>query len=632
MVAPTDPERNVMKYAIGAYIFDTDQLVLVREREVVVFRQNEAKLLALFLSEPDRIFSKEEILDKVWAGKVVAEQAVFQNVRNLRAIFGEEAIKTFSKKGYQWQLPISQVCEVLSLNSETVNFGAPSEHEGKTSQASFRKLLTACLLLCALVVVVALGWRQFTMPALPRLALIPLTADQELPQAFMDSLEDGLRNAEHFKAVDFNAQKVSKDFFWAPQKYFQTITQSTKAPYVFMGRVYQQSGNFRINYLLKSSKNSWGTEQHAATAAELVVLVNTHISRIIDSGLLDIDWQDSLLMGAKLKLLQTQNPQDLNILQALIYSQARRGDIANSLALVKELQEKATQQQNSLFVAKGHLVAANIYAYENLLADAEQSLTKAEAGFQALNDWENLADVEQARINVAFSRNDYEQIKHHVQRALEFSHRSGDVLASYHILTWAAVLANKFEQNDDRWRYLDSAEALLDQNKQAPEFYAKIHFYAGMFEETPAASEKRYRKVLAILPPNQDWWEQERAQAHLNDMLIKQERWQDALDIFANQPLNATQELLVGNIWKAQKNWPKAEAHGVESFKQASLNGDLPDELEAAIYLLQLDKQQARPLNTYYRQFVVKEAATIPHWIKFHKPQLDEIGLELPSP
>lgn len=625
-----------MKYTIGAYIFDTDQLLLTREGEVVSFRLNEAKLLALFLSEPNKLFSKEEILDKVWAGKIVAEQAVFQNVRNLRAIFGEESIKTFSKKGYQWQLSIRRVNDELTTNSAdmsvvssgAVNSGG-SEREGKSKVK--RKLIAVSFLLSTLMMV-AVGWWQFTISALPKLAFIPLIAAQELPQTFVDSLEDSLRNAEHFKAVDFSAQKVSQDFFWAPQKYFHTISQTTKAPYVFMGKVSEQAGSFRIQYLLKSSKNSWRAEQQATTAAELALLVNGHISRIIDSGLLDVDGQDDLLTGAKIKLLQTQNPQDLNFLPPLIYSQARRGDFANSLALAKELQEKATQQQNSLFIAKAQLVAANIYVYENLLDDAEQSLAKADTGFQALNDWENLTEVERARISIAFARNDYEQIKHHVQRALEFSHRSGDVLPSYHILTWAAVLANKFKQTEDRWRYLDQAEALLDQHQQAPEFYALIYFYAGMFEETPSAAEKRYRKVLAILPANQDWWEYERAQAHLSDLLIKQSRWKDALDIFSNEPLNATQQLLVGNIWKAQKNWPKAEAHGLESFKQASLNGHLPNELEAAIYLLQLDKQQARPLNTYYRQFVVKEAGHIPHWIKFHSSQLEEIGLELPSP
>jgi len=618
-----------MKYAINAFVFDTDQLLLAREGEVVAFRLNEAKLLALLLSEPSKLFSKEEILDKVWAGKVVAEQAVFQNIRNLRAIFGEESIKTFSKKGYQWQLPMTPVCDGLTVNS-----GAASESEGRRAQASFRRSVTASMVLSTLLVLAVLGWWQSTtnLAPLPRLALIPLTVDQELAQADMDAVEDGLHNSEQFTAMVFNAQTVSRDFIWAPQKYFQTITQSTEAPYVFMGRVSQQAGIFRIRYLLKSSKNSWRAEHHATTAAELAGLVNIHVGAILASGLLDIDEQDTLLMGAKLKLLQTQYPQDLNLLHALIRLQTQRGDTANSIALAKELQEKAAQQQDHLLVAKGHLAEASAYIHDNLLDDAELSLAKAETGFQTVGDFESLADVEMERMSVAFARNDYDQVKRDFQRALEFSRRSGDVIKEYRLITWAAVLAHKFHHVEDSWSYLDRAEAVLDQHQQAPEFYALIHFYAGMFEQQPAAAEKHYRKVLSLLPASQDWWEHERAQAHLSELLIAQSRWQDALDLYANQPLGATQELLVGNIWKAQQDWQKAEAHGVQAFKTANLNGQLRNALDAAIYLLQLDKQLERPANSVYRQFVLKKAADVPHWIRFNKAQLADAGLELPLP
>ena len=88
-----------MKYAFNDFVFDSEQLTLYKNNEVIACRYNEAKLLALFLSEPARIFSKDDILERVWAGKVVSEQAVFQNISVLRTLFGENAIKTFSKKG-----------------------------------------------------------------------------------------------------------------------------------------------------------------------------------------------------------------------------------------------------------------------------------------------------------------------------------------------------------------------------------------------------------------------------------------------------------------------------------------------------------------------------------------------------
>lgn len=62
-----------MKYAIKSFVFDTEQLLLMRDGQIITFRANEARLLALLLSEPCKLFSKEEILETVWAGKVVAE-------------------------------------------------------------------------------------------------------------------------------------------------------------------------------------------------------------------------------------------------------------------------------------------------------------------------------------------------------------------------------------------------------------------------------------------------------------------------------------------------------------------------------------------------------------------------------
>ena len=623
-----------MKYAINNFVFDTDQLLLMRAGEVVGFRLNEAKLLALLLSEPHKLFSKEEILDNVWAGKVVAEQAVFQNIRNLRALFGEDAIKTFSKKGYQWQLPVTPVNEELAIKREidsstpaiqTATPGAIKSAAGKMRAG----ILVASLLLLALTV----GWQtQQRSATLPKLALVPFSLEAGMPQALGDQLADGLQTASAFEPVVFKARPIPRDFLLIPQQYFQSITQSTQAPYVFMGVVNEHAGGLRIRYLLKSRNNSWRAEHQAPDAARLAMLINNHIGLILHSGLLEIDEQNTRLLEATLKLLQSQHPQDLNLQKALIDVQTRAGDAASGTMLAKALQENAARQQDELFLAKGYLAEASTYIYENLLADAEVPLAKAEAGFQALNDWDGLATVERERISAAFTNHDFDQVQQHVQRAVEWSRRAGDMAQEYRLNTWAAVLANKFGRDEERWAYLDKARAILDKHGSAPELYALIHFYAGMFEKDPAAAETQYRKVLALLPADQQWWEHERAQVHLSEMLIQQARWQDALDLYADQPRGAVQELQLGKIRMAQQQWQQAEQHGVISFNAATQNDQLQSALDAALYLLQLDKHQHKPMNNFYRQFLLKEANNVPHWIAFNAAPLAEVGLELKAP
>lgn len=616
-----------MKYAIQAFVFDTDQLLLSREGEVVAFRLNEAKLLALLLSAPHKLFSKEEILDSVWAGKVVAEQAVFQNIRNLRALFGEDAIRTFSKKGYQWQLPITEVADDLPI-------AQPNTAVQRKRKSPFWLAIAASMLLVGgLAIAFSGGWESKQGSVnLPRVALIPFAADPELSPALVDPLWKGLQESAQFQAVAFNAQPIPRDFLLVPQQYFQIITQSTQAPYVLMGVVNSQAGGLRVRYLLKSRNNSWRAEHQAPGAAALVGLINNHVSLIVHSGLLEIDEHNTQLLGATLKLLQSQHPQDLNLQRALVDIQTRTGDAASGTMLAKALQENAARQQDELFQAKGYLAEASTYIYENLLADAQEPLSKAEAAFQALKDWEGLLEVEQERISIAFSTHDFEQVKQHVQRALELSRRAGDMGKEYRLNTWAAVLAHKFDRKAERWVYLEAAKAVLDQHQSAPELYALIHFYAGMFEQDEAAAEQQYRRVLALLPAGQQWWEHERAQVHLSELLIKQGRWQDALAIYAGQSLGAVEELQVGNIWMAQQQWQQAEQHGAQSFKKANQHGRLQEALDAALYLLQLDKQQQKPINNFYRQFLQKEAVNVPHWIAFNATKLAAVGLEFKAP
>ena len=95
-----------MEVKFADFRFLREPLVLYKQDEIIPLKSNQALLLDFFLSDPESIHSKETIMNAVWHGKVVSEQVVFQTISQLRAILGDKAIKTFSKKGYKWQLAI----------------------------------------------------------------------------------------------------------------------------------------------------------------------------------------------------------------------------------------------------------------------------------------------------------------------------------------------------------------------------------------------------------------------------------------------------------------------------------------------------------------------------------------------
>ncbi|TMN32867.1 winged helix-turn-helix domain-containing protein [Pseudoalteromonas sp. S2755] len=94
-----------MKFAFKDFLFDSKELKLYKDDRKLNLKQKPAQILELFLSAPQTIHSKEDILEKVWPDRKVTDQVVFQNIGHLRALFGDDAIKTFSRKGYQWQIP-----------------------------------------------------------------------------------------------------------------------------------------------------------------------------------------------------------------------------------------------------------------------------------------------------------------------------------------------------------------------------------------------------------------------------------------------------------------------------------------------------------------------------------------------
>ncbi|MCF2856394.1 winged helix-turn-helix domain-containing protein [Pseudoalteromonas sp. SMS1] len=100
-----------MKLAFQDFQFDCQALTLSKDGRKISLKEKPAQILALLVTQPEKVHSKGEILEVVWPGRTVTEQVVFQNIGHLRALFGDDAIKTFSKKGYQWQLPLAAVTE-----------------------------------------------------------------------------------------------------------------------------------------------------------------------------------------------------------------------------------------------------------------------------------------------------------------------------------------------------------------------------------------------------------------------------------------------------------------------------------------------------------------------------------------
>jgi two-component system phosphate regulon response regulator PhoB len=104
----TRGEQSATPVKIGPFQFDSERhKVLLRNRELDL-TPTEYRLLEYLLQKPGRVFSREQLLDKVWGlGYFGETRTVDVHVRRLRAKLGRDAtlIRTVTGVGYAAEIP-----------------------------------------------------------------------------------------------------------------------------------------------------------------------------------------------------------------------------------------------------------------------------------------------------------------------------------------------------------------------------------------------------------------------------------------------------------------------------------------------------------------------------------------------
>ena len=102
------PEYSTGKLSAGPIVLDTDSRTVEVGGKGVNLRQVEFRLLKLFLAHPNRVFTRNELLDRVWGESVfVEERTVDVHIRRVRLALGpdyRDLIHTVRGGGYKLDL------------------------------------------------------------------------------------------------------------------------------------------------------------------------------------------------------------------------------------------------------------------------------------------------------------------------------------------------------------------------------------------------------------------------------------------------------------------------------------------------------------------------------------------------
>ena len=97
------PEHAQTALAVGAVVLDPVSCTVKIDDQKVDIGHAEYKLLKFFMAHPERVFSRSQLLDKVWGDHVVIEErTVDVHVLRLRKVLktSESLIKTVRSVGY----------------------------------------------------------------------------------------------------------------------------------------------------------------------------------------------------------------------------------------------------------------------------------------------------------------------------------------------------------------------------------------------------------------------------------------------------------------------------------------------------------------------------------------------------
>ena len=92
-----------VKIVSGDLVIDKERYLVVKKGKEITLPRKEFELLFLLISKPEKVFTREEIFDRVWgANIVVGDRTIDVHIRKLREKLGSKYIHTVKGIGYKY--------------------------------------------------------------------------------------------------------------------------------------------------------------------------------------------------------------------------------------------------------------------------------------------------------------------------------------------------------------------------------------------------------------------------------------------------------------------------------------------------------------------------------------------------
>ena len=102
-----------MQFVFGDCVLDPDRRELTRGSEPVPIGPQVFDLLLYLVQNRERVVSKDDLLDAVWAGRIVSESTLTSHINAVRKAIGDSGqeqrlIRTVARKGFRFVGDVSE--------------------------------------------------------------------------------------------------------------------------------------------------------------------------------------------------------------------------------------------------------------------------------------------------------------------------------------------------------------------------------------------------------------------------------------------------------------------------------------------------------------------------------------------
>ena len=325
-----------MRYRFDQFDVDTDRYELRRGGKVQPVEPLVFDLIVFFARNPDRLISRDEMVEAVWRGRTVSDATISSAVKSARRALGDSGdsqslIRTVRGRGFAFQARVEMDAAAQSAHGAVIPVVAP-----KT---------------------VGKGTPEDPKPVLVVLPITNLSAEAD--EYFADGLtEDIITNLARFR--DLRVIGGASSFQFKGRAFdLLDLCNRTQAGYVVQGSVRRAAGRVRISVELIEGATGvqlWG-DRYDREMVDIFALQD-EVTRTI-AATLGVKMQDVALQRALKKSAAELSAYDC-LLRARRYTWMLSADMH---AEARDLLEKAVELD--ALSADAHALLANVYLGEH---------------------------------------------------------------------------------------------------------------------------------------------------------------------------------------------------------------------------------------------------------------------------